>query len=93
MALDQDQLNALAALPLRPSGLMFEPTLMPSHYTPLLALGRADADDLVTYGAERGWTDLEVGCILGAARLLNLMAMSGGSGWTDLIERRPSAES
>lgn len=91
MALTQEQLDALEALPMRSSGLMLEPTLMASHYRPLLALPSADPADLLEYGRARGWTDFEVGHLLGAAQFMWLIGMTGSAEWGEVLDRRTDA--
>ena len=78
MALSDEQRDALESLPIdRELRLMIYPTLLPRNYAPLLPLASADRTDLLEYGRERGWSEFEMGRILGAAQFMSLVLMIG----------------
>lgn len=93
MALTPEQLDALERAPFRDDGLMFEPTLAGSVYRPLLVLGLASVADLEAYGRGRGWSDLAIGQLIGAVRLIEMMSLVGGEQWAGELWRQPETES
>jgi len=79
MALTDEQRDALESLPMRSpqsiwsrEGLIIYPTIVQSRYKPLLKLALAEPKDLIDYGIEHGWSEFEMGRILGAAQFMSM---------------------
>lgn len=78
MPLSDEQLQAIAALPTRDGGVLFDPTFLPEHYLPqLLALHDADEADLALVAKARGWSTLAAGKLIGAVELASTLHASG----------------
>lgn len=91
MALSKEQRHALDSLA-TDWPLLIYPTVWPGNYRPLLPLASVDPADLLSYGRKRGWSEFEMGRILGAAQFMQLIAMTGVDYWQDVLEPRDAAD-